>query len=108
MFSIPLTPRHFKVILLNKKFYHLPRGYPMQNSIISTKGQVVIPQPFRKKYALKPRSKAMWVDLGYALLLVPRLKDPVAASRGLLKNSHFTQAALKEDRREERQRENRK
>lgn len=73
-------------------------GYLMNEAIISTKGQIVIPQEFRDRYHLKPNTKACWVDTGSGLLLVPQIKDPILQSRGLLKNSKLTQRALKKER----------
>jgi len=76
----------------------------MTEALISTKGQVVIPQELRDRYHLKPNSKAIWVDLGGVLLLVPRYKNAVKSSRGILSRSHFTQAVLKQERKKERKR----
>ena len=74
----------------------------MNEALISTKGQIVIPQEFRERYHLKPNTKAQWVDLGGVLLLVPQHENPLRDSRGLLAKSGFTQKALKEERRKEK------
>ena len=70
----------------------------MNEAIISTKGQIVIPQELRERYNLKPNSKAFWIDTGGALLVVPRLKDPLLETRGILKKSRLTQKVLKAER----------
>lgn len=75
----------------------------MEGALISTKGQVVIPQRMRERYRLRPNTLAAWVDLGGVLLLVPQQKDPVGWSRGILKKSRLTQAALKRERRSSRE-----
>ena len=51
---------------------------------ISSKGWVVIPADLRKKYGLKPGDSVNVVDYGGVLSLVPVLKDPVRAARGML------------------------
>lgn len=70
----------------------------MHHSLISTKGQVVIPQTLRERYHLNPNTRASWIDTGNALLLVPSLKNAHHLARGLLKGSRFTQNQLKKDR----------
>lgn len=76
----------------------------MEKALISTKGQVVIPQKMRERYHLQPNTQASWVDLGGVLLLIPQQKDPIKASRGILKKSRLTQTALKRERRNTRER----
>lgn len=73
-------------------------GGTMNEALISTKGQVVIPQGLRERYHLQANTRAQWVDLGGVLMLVPKLKDPLKESRGFLKNSLLTQKALKKER----------
>lgn len=74
----------------------------MNQAIISTKGQIVIPQELRERYHLKPNSKAFWIDTGGALLVVPRLKNPLLETRGILKKSKLTQKVLKTERRHDK------
>ena len=76
----------------------------MEPSAISTKGQIVIPYELRQRYHLRPRSRALWIDMGGALLLVARSKNPLKESRGILKNSRFTQTELKKDRARDKKR----
>lgn len=74
----------------------------MNEAIISTKGQIVIPREMRKRYRLHPNTTAVWVDAGSALLVFPRENDPVRASRGLLKGSKLTLKALKKERKNDK------
>ncbi len=74
----------------------------MNEAVISTKGQIVIPQELRERYHLQPNTQAQWIDMGGVLMLVPKLKDPLKESRGFLKNSSFTQKTLKTDRRQDK------
>ncbi len=70
----------------------------MNEALISTKGQVVIPQEFRERYHLNPNTQAQWIDMGGVLLLTPKLENPLKVSRGFLKKSSFTQKSLKKNR----------
>lgn len=70
----------------------------MNETTISTKGQIVIPQEFRERYRLYANSTAVWIDLGGVLMLTPRRRDPVLESRGILSKSGFTQKSLRQAR----------
>lgn len=74
----------------------------MRAAIISTKGQIVIPQELRERYHLTPNTQARWIDSGGVLMLVPHLKDALKSSRGFLKGSTFTQKDLKTERRRDK------
>ena len=52
---------------------------------LSSRGQLVIPAPLRKRRHLKPGVKFEFIDTGTVIVLVPLPKDPFAASRGILK-----------------------
>ena len=52
---------------------------------VSSKGQLVIPAPVRKRYGLSPGSRVEVLDTGKEIVLVPIPKDVFKASRGLLK-----------------------
>ncbi len=70
---------------------------------VSSKGWVVIPAEFRKKYRLQPGSKVRMVDYGGVLAVVPELQDAVAQGYGMLKGTgSLTQALLREHRKEYR------
>ena len=68
---------------------------------VSSKGWVVIPAEFRKKYRLQPGAKVRMVDYGGVLAVVPELEDAVAQGYGMLKGpGSLTQALLREHRKE--------
>ncbi len=70
---------------------------------VSSKGWVVIPAEFRKKYRLQPGAKVRMVDYGGVLAVVPELEDPVAQGYGMLKGTgSLTKALLREHRGEYR------
>lgn len=56
-------------------------------SSVSTKGQLIIPYKFRKKYGISSHSTIKWIDTGHGLMLVPISDDPITSSRGMLKGT---------------------
>jgi len=72
---------------------------------ISTKGWVVIPAEFRRKYHLRPGDQVRIVDYGGGLAIVPALADPVHETRGMLAGTTSLVDALLTERAKERQRE---
>lgn len=77
----------------------------MKKSVISTKGQLVIPKKFRQKYGLQPQTLVEIVDTGKNLVLIPIHGDPVKNSRGMLKDTKISTQSLLSMKKEERQRE---
>ncbi|MCL5735361.1 MAG: AbrB/MazE/SpoVT family DNA-binding domain-containing protein [Actinobacteria bacterium] len=68
---------------------------------ISSKGWVVIPVEFRKKYGLKAGDAVNIVDYGGVLALVPVLEDPVIDARGMLLAPESVTAELVDEHRQE-------
>jgi len=56
-------------------------------SLVSAKGQLVIPSAFRKRYGIKPRSKIEWIETIKGIFILPLKEDAVASSRGILKKT---------------------
>lgn len=75
-------------------------------STITERGQTAIPAALRRKYALKPHMKLVWVDTGGGIRVVPVAADPVRHFRGMFKGLRLTESLLK-DRQEESAREQR-
>jgi AbrB family looped-hinge helix DNA binding protein len=73
-------------------------------SVVSVRGQTVIPKEVRKALGIKPGSKLNWIvkDRSTVVFVVP--EDPVRALRGILKG-HGTYADWLRERNEERNRE---
>lgn len=64
---------------------------------VSTKGWIVIPAFYRRRYDLFPGKAVRLVDYGGVLALVPPVADPVQAGYGLLHGKgSLTQALLSE------------
>ena len=71
------------------------------DSVMTKKGQVVIPAALRKKYGISAGTKVVWIDTGSVIKLIPIPKDPVAALRGCSEGEGLAMSLL-EDRREDR------
>ena len=72
---------------------------------VSEKGWVVIPKEIRNRYGLTKGKRVHIVDYGGTVYLIPASDDPIGEARGMLKGGPSLTAALLEDRREERERE---
>ncbi|MBC7347700.1 MAG: AbrB/MazE/SpoVT family DNA-binding domain-containing protein [Clostridia bacterium] len=69
---------------------------------VSTKGQLVIPAPLRRKCGLRAPGRALIMERKGELVVLPLPDDPVAGARGMLKpqrNLAAEHAAYKEERR---------
>lgn len=64
-------------------------------SVITEKGQVVIPAPLRKKYRIEKGSRVQWIDTGTIIKLIPVPKDPIEALRGCSRGEGLTEALLR-------------
>ncbi len=57
----------------------------MEESKVSTKGQIVIPKRFRDKLGIKKGEKVTIEEADEVLLVMKQVKRPVQAMRGLFK-----------------------
>ena len=69
-------------------------------SVITKKGQVVVPVALRRKYGITTGARVAWIDTGSVIKLIPLPKDPVGALRGCSVGEKLTQSLLK-DRKED-------
>ncbi len=75
----------------------------------SVKGQVVIPAEIRARIGLKPGGKVMVTLMGGdAALIHPLAADPIGAAFGMLSKNPSLLAALKEERRKDDARQEKK
>jgi AbrB family looped-hinge helix DNA binding protein len=74
---------------------------------VSAKGWIVIPAPLRRRYHIVPGQEIRIVDYGGVLSLVPVARNAVSEGRGILAGKKSLTAALLEERRREREREER-
>ena len=77
----------------------------MATVTVSSKGWVVIPADYRKKYRVDPGSRVEIVDYGGGMSLVPVLAHPLRDAQGLLKGQVSLTRALLRERVKERKRE---
>ncbi len=79
----------------------------MQESIVSVRGQTVIPKEIRDELGIEPGTKLRWRVRNGTLVVVPASHNPVRALIGVLKGKGSTEDLLRE-RREERDEEERR
>lgn len=72
---------------------------------VSSKGWVVIPAAYRKRYQVHPGSRVEFVDYGGGMSLVPLMVRPLHDSQGMLKGRRSLTGALLQERTRERKRE---
>ena len=70
-------------------------------SVITKKGQVVVPVKLRKKYGIDAGTKVAWIDTGTVIKVIPIPKDPVGALRGCSEGEELTKSLLR-DRKEDK------
>ncbi len=70
-------------------------------SVMTGKGQVVIPVALRRKYGIAAGTRVAWIDTGTDIRLIPIPKDPVAALRGCSDGEDLTMSLLR-DRKEDK------
>ncbi len=72
---------------------------------VTTRGQVSIPSPIRKKFNIEPDSQVSWQIEGNTIRIIPLPKDPVSAFRGQGQGRYSTNKLIR-DRADERRKEN--
>lgn len=74
-------------------------------SVVSTKGQTVIPKEIREALGIKAGTKLDWVVKGRHAIVFVVPDDPVGALMGILEDSDYTFDDFIRERNEERKRE---
>ena len=57
----------------------------MEEVIVSSKGQIVVPKEFRDDLGIKEGQKVVVEEVDGAIIIIPVPKDPVKALKGLAK-----------------------
>jgi antitoxin PrlF len=76
----------------------------METSIVTTKGQIVIPAKIRKRYDIKEGTKVHFVEAGSKIIMEPVTGEFYKKLQGSLKGSGVVQSLL-EERKKDRMRE---
>jgi bifunctional DNA-binding transcriptional regulator/antitoxin component of YhaV-PrlF toxin-antitoxin module len=76
------------------------------NTLVSSRGQTVVPSELRRKFGLRARSKLAWIDDGNSMRVVPVATADGPYGRGAAKGLGLS-AGLRAARKKERARERR-
>jgi AbrB family looped-hinge helix DNA binding protein len=74
----------------------------MKTTLVSQKGQILIPVSIRKKYGLKTGSKVVVSDDGEGIRLTPLTSATIRSYAGILKGKVDLTASLLSSRKEDR------
>ena len=91
--------------LVKLKYVLRHGGSINMETIVSRRGQTVVPAAIRAKYNIKDGDQLVWVDDGQTIRVIPVPSDPVAALYGRGKGQGLTRK-LMEDRAKYRKKEN--
>ena len=69
----------------------------MEESTITSKGQIVVPARLRKRYGLKPGTKIRFIERNHEILFQPVTSEYIRSLCGILKgDTSLTRELLKE------------
>lgn len=71
----------------------------METSVVTTKGQIVIPAKIRKKYDIKEGTKIHFIENGSKITLEPITENFYRKLQGSLKGSGLLEELMKEKKR---------
>ncbi|MFZ5822470.1 MAG: AbrB/MazE/SpoVT family DNA-binding domain-containing protein [Chloroflexota bacterium] len=74
-------------------------------TIVSRRGQTVVPAAIRQRHNIKDGDQLVWIDDGEIIRIIPVPADPIKALRGSGKGQNLT-AKLLEERHRDREHEN--
>ncbi len=74
-------------------------------TLVSRRGQTVVPAAIRTRYKIKDGDKLVWIDDGQMIRVIPVPADPVAGLYGRGKGQGLTKKLL-EERATDRKKEN--
>ena len=75
----------------------------METSIVTTKGQVVIPSKIRRKYGIKDGTKVHFMDEKNGIILVPVTSEMIRNNFGILGTKGRLLKVLAEEKKKERE-----
>lgn len=69
-------------------------------TIITERGQTVVPAQIRKRHKMKKGTKLVWLDDGKTIRVIPIPDDPIEALHGIGEGENLLDALLQERKRE--------
>ena len=78
------------------------QGTNMNQTVVSVRGQTVIPQEIREQLGIRPKSKLVWSAQDGVITVIPIPEDPIEASFGMLAGTGYTLEDFVAERRQER------
>ncbi len=77
----------------------------MEESYVTSKGQLVVPARLRRKYGIKPGTKICFVERDHEIIFQPVTKEYIRSVCGMLKSDTSITKALLEERARDKERE---
>ena len=77
----------------------------MEESTMTSKGQIVVPAKLRRRYGLKPGTKVYFIERDDEILFQPVTKDYIRSVHGMLKSETSVTKELLKERARDRERE---
>jgi AbrB family looped-hinge helix DNA binding protein len=74
-------------------------------SVVSVKGQTVVPKEVREALGIKPKTRLIWTMQDGSVVVRALPEDPIGAMKGALKDLPFSTADLLAERKADRDRE---
>ncbi len=74
----------------------------MKQSVVSVRGQTVIPRDIRERLGIRANTRLAWTTRDGIIVVIPLPEDPVRESLGILKGSGLTFQDFLQERRRER------
>jgi len=65
-------------------------------TLVTKRGQTVIPAPIRKKYGISEGTVLQWIDTGEGIKVVPVPKNIIKAMRGIARGERLLENLLRE------------
>ena len=65
-------------------------------TLVTKRGQTVIPASIRKKYKINEGTTLQWIDTGEVIKVIPIPKNVVSSLRGMAKGEKLLERLLKE------------
>ncbi len=80
----------------------------MEESTITSKGQIVVPAKLRRRYGLKPGTKVYFIERDDEILFQPVTKEFIRSVHGMLKSETSVTKELLKERARDREQEDAK